>query len=59
MPEEQVVFQVSTHPRWSQGKLAAGMPHSKSVIECLKIGKKKIPKKFPLERTEGSAPIAL
>jgi hypothetical protein len=36
MPEEQVVFQVSGHPRWSQGKLAAGMPHTKSVIECLK-----------------------
>jgi len=40
MPEEQVVFQVSAHPRWSQGKLAAGMPHCKSVIECLKAGKK-------------------
>jgi len=40
MLEEQVVFQVSAHPRWSQGKLAAGMPHSKSVIERLKPEKK-------------------
>jgi len=38
MPEEKVVFQVIAHLRWSQGKLAAGMPHTKSVIECLKAG---------------------
>jgi len=34
MSKEHGVPQVSAHPRWSQGKLTSGMPHSKSVIEC-------------------------